>query len=97
MEALLKSQTLRKSLKDWTDVDVATFYLAVAVGVAPDPGDEWLGWGDKKWIFWSANPLGESLYFMLAKLTECSVLLKKEGEDEYKWNPEFDWDAYKPQ
>jgi hypothetical protein len=96
MKALLKSKTLRQSLAEWTDVDVATYYVAVAIGVAPDPGQEWSDWGGKKWVFWSANPLGESLFCVLDKLAECGVLLKNEDHDQYKWNPAFEWETYNP-
>ena len=65
------SQMLRKSLADWTDPDVAMYYVAVALGVAPDPGDDWNFWGGKKWMFWSNNPMGNGLsetLEMLAKI-----------------------------
>jgi hypothetical protein len=95
MEAFLKSQTLRRSLAEWTDGDAAVYYVAVALGVAPDPGDEWGKWGGKKWVFWCANPLGDSLSYTLSKLVECGVILENEEGDKYKWNPEFNWETYK--
>jgi len=85
------SQTLRRSLAEWTDVDVASYYVAVALGVAPDPGSEWDSWGGKKWMFWSANPIGDGLYRVLEMLTESGVLEKDEDQMKYRWNPKYDW------
>lgn len=90
----LLSQTLRHSLADWTDVDVAAYYVAIALGVAPDPGSEWDFWGGKKWMFWSANPLGDVLYRVLEMLSENGVLQKDEEEMKFRWNPDFSWEKH---
>jgi hypothetical protein len=95
MDAAHISQTLRRSLADWTDVDVACYYVAVALGIAPDPGDKWDFWGGKKWMFWSANTIGGSMYRVLEDLAQAGVLEKREGDDmQFRWNPEFDWVLY---
>ena len=47
-------------------------------------------------FFWSANPLGDSLFFTLDKLVKCGVLLKNEDGDKYKWNPAFEWEKHNP-
>ena len=94
MSDLLFSQTLRRSLAEWTDVDIAAYYVAVALGVAPDPGNEWDFWGGKKWMFWSANPLGEGLSQVLDMLAESGVLEKDATEMMFRWNPKFDWATY---
>lgn len=90
----LQSQTLKRSLTEWTDADVASYYVAVALGVAPDPGNEWDFWGGKKWMFWSANPLGEGLYQVLEMLTASEVLEKDEEKMRFRWNPTFDWETH---
>ncbi len=87
------SQTLKHNLAEWTDVDVAGYYVALALGVAPDPGDDRDLWGGKKWVFWSANPLGEDLCRMLDMLTRSGVLQKDDGQ-RYRWNPDFEWAKY---
>jgi hypothetical protein len=94
MKDVLISQTLRRSLADWTDADVAVYYVAVALGVAPDPGAEWDFWGDKKWLFWSANPLGDGLYRILPVLVECGALEVDAQKEKYRWNPNFNWESY---
>lgn len=88
------SQTLRSNLAEWTDADVASYFVAVALGIAPDPGSKWDSWGGKKWIFWSADPLGEALYQILEMLTERGVLEKDDKETRFRWNPSFDWTKY---
>jgi hypothetical protein len=88
------SQTLRCSLAEWTDPDVAAYYVAVALGVAPDPGDTWDHFGGKKWMFWSANSLGYGLVKVLDMLAENGVLEKDEDQMKFRWNPQFDWAKY---
>ena len=55
---------LKERLIDWTDFDVAGYQLGVVLGLLPEwPKGE--AWGEHKWVFWSANPLGDALYEML--------------------------------
>ena len=88
-----RSQTLRHCLRDWRDPDVSPYYVAVALGVAPDPGEEWDFWGGHKWMFWSTNPLGEGLFGVVVRLIECGVL---EEQEDYvtRWNRSYSWDEY---
>lgn len=93
------SQILRRGMAEWTETDIATFQLAVALGIAPDLEDESKAmdaFRDKKWIFWSANPLGDGLYRILETLVECGVLEKQEEQLRFRWNPAFDWTTYSP-
>ena len=94
MKDSLQSKILKHSLAEWTDADVASYYVAVALGVAPNPESERDCWGGKKWMFWSANPLGEGLYRVLEMLTESGVLEKDEEEMKFRWNPRFDWEKH---
>jgi hypothetical protein len=71
-------------LAEWTDADVASYYVAVALGVVPDPGSEWDFWGGKKWMFWSTNPLGDGLHPVLETLAENGVLEKDEDEMKFR-------------
>jgi hypothetical protein len=40
-------QTLREALADWQDVDIASYYLAAALGLFNDPEP----WGGQKGYF----------------------------------------------
>jgi hypothetical protein len=88
---LMFSQTLRKGLADWADGDVAPYYVAIALGIAPDPGDEWGNWGGRKGIFWSNNPLGNTLFKIVEQLVAVGVLEQNE-QGLYRWNSKFDWE-----
>ena len=95
MKDSLMSQTLRRSLADWDRGRCRPPYrVAVALGVAPDPGDKWHGWGGKPWLFWSVNPLGEGLLQVLELLAASGVLEKSENKLMFRWNPEFDWKTH---
>ena len=96
MVALLKSPVFRKSLAQWTDRDLAIYYVARALGLAT-PGEPWSYWGGKKFVFWSANPIRRnSLFFTLDKMVEYGVLLKNANGAKYKWNEELDWERCHP-
>lgn len=89
------SQTLKHSLANWTDVDTASYFVAVALGVAPAPDGQLDSWGGKKWMFWSANPLGEGLYQVLEMLAANGVLEKDDAEMKFRWNSGYDWAHYR--
>ena len=87
---------LRPSLKTWTEIDVAAFHAGVALGIVPPLSDEknLYGFGDKKWIFWTENPLGSMLFDLLETMVTLNILEKHEGDDHlYRWNATFDWEA----
>lgn len=93
MEEFQKSQTLKQSLQDWVDVDVAMYYVAIALGLTPVPEKAESYWGNRKDIFWSNNPLGTGLFHVLEMLTSVGVLEKSE-DNFYRWHPDFDWTKY---
>ena len=46
--------------------------------------------GDTKWIFWSNNPLGNTLCGILDKLVEVGVLeFRDEPDVQFRWNAQF--------
>jgi hypothetical protein len=78
-------QLLREALKDWTDVDGAQYDLAVCLGLMP-PGT----WYDAKSIFWTNNPIGNTLYDILERLTALGVLERRDEPDlQFRWNSAF--------
>lgn len=84
------SLQLRNSLGNWVDYDVAACHLAVSLGIVPSA----TGFCGKKWVFWSANPIGDRLHQMLLDLVELGVLENDEEECKFRWNPAFDWERY---
>ena len=82
------SATLKYRLSDWTDTDVACCYVAEALGVMPsiEEGD---CFGGKKWVFWSANPLGNALSSVLVLLTEQRGVGTSRGRATIPLEPEL--------
>ena len=71
-------------LANWTDSDVAGYHLGVVLGLFPEwPEGE--AWGEYKWVFWSANPLGDAIYNMLLQLTSLGVLECSKDKDKFRW------------
>lgn len=87
--------SLKSSLKEWTEIDVAAFRAGVALGIIPPLSDEKeiYNFGGKKWVFWTKNPLGTLLFDLLENLVRADILEKHENDDHlYRWNPDFKWD-----
>lgn len=84
-------RTLKDRLVEWTDCDVASFELAVCLGLMPDSYD--LFRTGAKHIFWTDNPVGNALYMMLMELVRIRVLLMSDDKLSFRWNQEFkgDW------
>lgn len=78
---------LKENLEDWMDIDIASHYLAVSLGLVRDhfKMDEF------KSIYWSDNDLGNGLVKVLDSLVESGFLLKRDEPDyQYKWSGIFD-------
>ncbi|GAA0681910.1 hypothetical protein GCM10010193_39520 [Kitasatospora atroaurantiaca] len=73
---------LRIALEDWADVDVAQLALGQALGIFPKDA----GVREFKYVFWSANPLGDALYAQLLKLVDGKVLERRDEPDiQFRW------------
>lgn len=87
---------LRQSLETWTEIDVAAFHAGQALGIIPPVSEEEgkYGFGGKKWIFWTENPLGAMLFDLLETMVQVNILEKHKGDDHfYRWNASFDWEV----
>jgi hypothetical protein len=80
---------LSESLADWTDADVAAYALAVELGVMAPATP----FAECKWIFWSANRLGDGLHTALLSLVAAGVLESRDDEA-FRWN--FDPRSIRP-
>lgn len=73
---------LKERLADWTELESAEYYLAIELGVFRGD-EEWVG---IKWIFWSANKLGNGLYKALLGLVDAGVLeYRDEPDHQVRW------------
>jgi hypothetical protein len=78
--------SLKASLAEWTDYDVALFRLAVVLGVM-GPGE----FVDirLKYVFQTDNPLLSALTDVLDRLVAAGMLERTPGAA-YRWNAAFD-------
>lgn len=81
-------KTLKEYLKDWIDIDIAMYYLAVCLGMIED--DERAFSVTYKHIFCSNNIAGNCLSDMLKKLQDLGVLEFNEEEMQFRWNKKFE-------
>ena len=88
-------KTIQELLNDWTDVDVALYYVACLLDLM-EYDEEFDNFRKSKGVFWGANPFGEMLYETVEKMTEIGILEKDEEEDRYRWNKSFRADWLKP-
>jgi len=85
-----QSQVLRETLAEWEDSDVAMYKLACSLGILPPEDGSFDGFRACKWVFRSANPLGDELGGFLSDLVACKVLEFDERTRRFRWNPSWD-------
>jgi hypothetical protein len=84
-----KSQTLKDALTTWHDPDTATYRLACALGIVPPDQGDYDGFREHKWLFCSANPLGETLGRFLLELANNGVIEYDENKMKFRWSETF--------
>jgi hypothetical protein len=82
--------SLRDTLTEWTERDVAEFYLARLLGII---GLDVSFATDAKHLFWSDNAIGDSLELIMSSLTELGALEVDEERVQVRWNAAFNWEA----
>ena len=80
-----------KDIKDWQNFDIASYNLAISLGIMKSSN---LGTLPYKYVFWSNHPVGEMLAKILISLTKLDILEYNEDHLSYRWNPNYrgDWD-----
>jgi hypothetical protein len=79
--------TLKTELADWRDWDVASYILSQNIGLMNTDVSLQT---KAKHVFWSDNPIGNTLTEILNQLVEVGILEKRDEPDlQYRWNPEF--------
>ncbi|HRH42889.1 MAG TPA: hypothetical protein PKY82_14770 [Pyrinomonadaceae bacterium] len=78
---------LKEKLKDWTDFDIAEYYLACSLGIVncDETFDEFRR---TKSIYASGNPLGNSLFEILEMLVKLGILERNESAG-FRWNKNY--------
>lgn len=82
-------RSLRETLTQWEDADIAAYKLGCALGVLPPEDGSYNGFQAVKHLFWGANSLGETLSGFLDELVRCNVLQYDEDNVKFRWNPDF--------
>jgi hypothetical protein len=82
--------SLRDTLTEWTERDVAEFYLARLLGII---GFDVSFATDAKHLFWSDNAIGDALELILSSLTDLGALEVDEERIQVRWNAGFNWEA----
>lgn len=81
-------QDFKTRLNSWCDFDVAADHLGVVLGLWKDQAT----FGQRKWVFWSANPLGEILHEILLKMVTEGILLENKRDLQFRWNELYIWE-----
>lgn len=80
-------ETLKEKWCEWTDIDYAMYDLAQNIGVMKKDLNFPLR---AKSVFWSNDPVTNSLHLILKELVSLGVLEYREEPDlQYKWNNNF--------
>ena len=80
--------TLKELLAEWTEWDVAQYYLACCLGLMTfDNAFE--NFRKSKGVFWARNEVGSMLHNTLRAMAANSILEFDEEEDTYRWNKAF--------
>lgn len=74
---------LRDRLQDWTDWDVAAFYLGRAVGIVPED----YSFTSAKGMLYGSAPgePGRKVILLLNLLADLGVLEMRDGYSEFRW------------
>lgn len=80
-----RTVSLKEYLDDWTDYDVAGYFLACSLGIMvhDDLLDEFRR---NKGVFYTDNPIGNLLTKILVELADGGVL-QRNDEGQFRWNP----------
>ena len=76
---------LRERVQDWTEYDVASFYLGKALGVIC-PSASYTQ--SKSMFFGSDNPDGVRLFDVLIFLADQGILESRDNNFEFRWRQE---------
>jgi hypothetical protein len=80
-------KTLKEELADLTDIDGAQDSLARCLGLL---GPQTRFNVEAKHVYWTNNPVGQTLFNLLDRLAEIGVLeWSADGNYRVRWNPVF--------
>lgn len=83
---------LAEHLEEWTDIDVAAYRLAVALGLMapPQPDAGPFDFGGRKDLFWTDNPLGNLMFRTLEEMVTLGALDTHPNDEHlFRWNRDY--------
>jgi len=90
-----KDFILKSRIKDWTDIDIAMYYLGESLGIFP--ADDPLGFPvHYKYHTNGSSPVGDKLYDMLRELIGLGAVEEHADEPQVRWTPGYEVDGYFP-
>jgi hypothetical protein len=91
----MNNLNLKNLLADWTDPDIAEYYLACCLGLMVYD-DSFMQFREAKYVFWTQNPTKILLDEMLETMVKNKILEFDDDESKYRWNKTFkgDWEIY---
>jgi hypothetical protein len=89
----MNNLNLKNLLENWTDPDIAEYYLACCLGLMVYD-ESFTRFREAKYIFWTQNPTKILLDEMLEKMVENKLLEFDDDESKYRWNKSLkkDWE-----
>jgi hypothetical protein len=79
---------LKEKLSDWTDFDLAQYYLACSLGLLVHD-DSLNNFRLAKHVFWSRHHIGDMLSEMLQMMVENDILEYDNEDQRFRWNQSF--------
>lgn len=89
MKLNLGRSIFRDRLREWQDFDVAEYALAESLGIVEPGAWDYDSPIPHKSVFWSNNPIGESLSRTLYLFVDARVLERNDNA-QFRWRPGYD-------
>lgn len=85
-------KSFKENISNWTDIDIAMYYLSVSLGMVDEHADFAT---EVKWVFWSNNPICALLYNMLMEMINIGFL-ETNDDDQVRYNQQFNLIKFGP-
>lgn len=84
---------LPEELKNWKDIDVASYIIGQSIGLFPDPAEPLDFQVKYKHVFWSRNRLGDALYMFIGELVLLGIMERNEN-NQVRWVKHYESEPY---
>ncbi len=76
--------TLKETLKDWDDWDVAQYKLGISLGLFQEDNGSYDFFRENKYLFWSDHLIGKFLHNTLEEMLKLNILEFNDEEQQYR-------------